>query len=59
MTFAVPARERPKPRSAPDLDRLAALVEVRTTTIAGALAKLVASTAADVARLLGGRDVPE
>jgi RecG-like helicase len=48
MTFAVPARERPKPRSAPDLDRLAALVEVRTTTIAGALAKRGIHTAGDL-----------
>jgi ATP-dependent DNA helicase RecG len=48
MTFAVPARERPKPRSAPDLDRLAALVEVRTRTIAGALAKRGIHTAGDL-----------
>ncbi len=48
MTFAVPARERPKPRTAPDLDRLAALVEVRTQTIAAALAKRGIHTAGDL-----------
>ena len=48
MTFAVPARERPKPRTAPDLDRLAARVEVRTQTIAGALAKRGIHTAGDL-----------
>ena len=63
MTFAVPARERPKPRSAPDIDRLAVPVEVRTQTVAAALAKRGILTrgrpprdaAAGLARLLGGR----
>ena len=45
MTFAVPARERPKPRSAPDLDRLAVEVEVRTQTVKAALAKRGIQTA--------------
>jgi len=48
MTFAVPARERPKPRTAPDIDRLAARVEVRTQTIAAALAKRGIHTAGDL-----------
>ncbi|HET6171385.1 MAG TPA: ATP-dependent DNA helicase RecG [Gaiellales bacterium] len=48
MTFAVPARERPKPRSAPDLERLAVAVEVRTQTIAAALAKRGIRTAGDL-----------
>jgi ATP-dependent DNA helicase RecG len=48
MTFAVPARERPKPRSAPDLDRLAVPVEARTQTVAAALAKRGILTAGDL-----------
>ena len=48
MTFAVPARERPKPRTAPDIDRLAVRVEVRTQTIAAALAKRGIHTAGDL-----------
>jgi ATP-dependent DNA helicase RecG len=48
MTFAVPARERPKPRTAPDLDRLAVEVEVRTQTVAAALAKRGILTAGDL-----------
>ena len=48
MTFAVPARERPKPRSAPDLDRLAVEVEVRTQTVKAALAKRGIQTAGDL-----------
>ncbi len=48
MTFAVPARERPKPRTAPDLDRLAVAVEVRTQTVAAALAKRGILTAGDL-----------
>ena len=48
MTFAVPARERPKPRTAPDLDCLAVAVEVRTQTVAAALAKRGILTAGDL-----------
>ena len=48
MTFAVPARERPKPRTAPDLARLAVAVEVRTQTVAAALAKRGILTAGDL-----------
>jgi ATP-dependent DNA helicase RecG len=48
MTFAVPARERPKPRTAPDLARLAAAVEARTQTVAAALAKRGILTAGDL-----------
>jgi ATP-dependent DNA helicase RecG len=48
MTFAVPARERPKPRTAPDLARLAVGVEVRTQTVAAALAKRGILTAGDL-----------
>ena len=48
MTFAVPARERPKPRTAPDHDRLAVPVEVRTQTVAAALAKRGILTAGDL-----------
>ena len=48
MTFAVPARERPKPRTAPDPGRLAAPVEVRTQTVAAALAKRGILTAGDL-----------
>jgi ATP-dependent DNA helicase RecG len=48
MTFAVPARERPKPRTAPDDARLAVAVEVRTQTVAAALAKRGILTAGDL-----------
>ena len=48
MTFAVPARERPKPRTAPDLGRLGVAVEVRTKTVAAALAKRGILTAGDL-----------
>ena len=48
MTFAVPARERPKPRTAPDLARLAQPVEARTQTVAAALAKRGILTAGDL-----------
>src|SRR5438128_312606 len=48
MTFAVPARERPKPRTAPDLDRLAAEVGVRTPAIKAALSKRGIETAGDL-----------
>jgi hypothetical protein len=48
MTFAVPARERPKPRTAPDLARLAEPVEARTQTVAAALAKRGILTAGDL-----------
>jgi len=48
MTFAVPARERPKPRTAPDDARLAVGVEVRTQTVAAALAKRGILTAGDL-----------
>ncbi|MDX6618552.1 MAG: ATP-dependent helicase RecG [Gaiellales bacterium] len=48
MTFATPAHERPKPRTAPDLERLAVPVEVRTQTVAAALAKRGILTAGDL-----------
>ena len=48
MTFAVPARERPKPRSAPDHDCLAVPVEVRAAKVAAALAKRGIVTAGDL-----------
>ena len=48
MTFAVPARERPKPRTAPDLDRLGVEVEVRTQSVKAALAKRGIHTAGDL-----------
>ena len=48
MTFAVPARERPRPRTAPNLERLAVPVEVRTDTVAAALAKRGIVTAGDL-----------
>jgi ATP-dependent DNA helicase RecG len=48
MTFAVPARERPKPRTAPDDARLAVAVAVRTQTVAAALAKRGILTAGDL-----------
>ena len=48
MTFAVPARDRPKPRTAPDLARLSAAVEARTQTVAAALAKRGILTAGDL-----------
>ena len=48
MTFAVPARERPRPRTAPDPGRLAVAVEVRAQTVAAALAKRGILTAGDL-----------
>ncbi len=48
MTFAVPARERPRPRTAPDPGRLAVAVEVRTQAVAAALAKRGILTAGDL-----------
>jgi ATP-dependent DNA helicase RecG len=48
MTFAVPARERPKPRTAPDLERLAVAVDVRAAKVAAALAKRGILSAGDL-----------
>jgi ATP-dependent DNA helicase RecG len=48
MTFAVPAHERPTPRTAPAAGRLGVSVEARTQTIADALAKRGILTAGDL-----------